>query len=66
MFPSQMKRKTLSLPDVLVSRIQAEADADRRSFNFVAVEKLSSLFLPTTVRQSGKKSTKSRQTEAAR
>lgn len=46
-----MTRKTLSLPAALVERIQREADADRRSFNFVAVERLSALFLPSTVGQ---------------
>lgn len=46
-----MTRKTLSLPAALVERIQGEANADRRSFNSVAVERLSALFLPSTVGQ---------------
>jgi hypothetical protein len=44
-----MKRKTLDLPEALSDRIEAEARATGRSFNSVAVEKLTGLFLSKTV-----------------
>lgn len=47
-----MKRKTLDLPEALSDRIEAEARATGRSFDSVAVEKLTALFLSKTVRHS--------------
>lgn len=51
-----MKRKTLDFPEALSDRIEAEALAAGRSFNSVAVEKLTALFLSKTVRHSSRKS----------
>lgn len=51
-----MKRKILTFPEALADRIDAEAAGCGRSFEEVAVEKLTGLFLSKTVRHSSRNS----------
>ena len=52
------KRKTLSLPTVLIDTLQQQADSEDRSFNYVATRILKSVFLSEGVGQLKKKASK--------